>query len=327
MTGLIRLLMLGVLIALFAAPAANAQTRTLLRVWDASDGAEPIGNWEGYAQVRVTGDPRTARWPNWQQTLLPGVQRSAKMDALVANAENVARTICVVRGYCGKWGDSRSPWDVLGNDPDVNGARADRSLQYVTVGDEHILLGDGDPNQPYPDVIAHEFGHIMDAEYAGDRAASQNLEGDAVEEAIADMFAYDYDRENATIGEDSAGGTMRNWADPNAIMRDGQPYPDHMDDYDPTPPDNAPHFNSTILSHAYYRFVQRVGHAKAGRVLHNVPQRLSPKPTFEQLRRAFSQSAHAIYGASVSSHAIAAFSAVGLEPPPHDEPDCGPEAC
>jgi Thermolysin metallopeptidase, alpha-helical domain len=327
MAGFIRLLMLAVLVALVAAPAANAQTRTLLRVWDASAGAEPIGGWKGYAQVRVTGDPRTARWPAWQSTLLPGVTRSAKMDALVANAENVARTICVVRGYCGKWGDSRSPWDVLGNDPDVDGARADRRLQYVTVGDEHILLGGGDPNQPYPDVIAHEFGHIMDAEYAGDRASSQNLEGDAVEEALADMFAFDYDRENATIGEDSTGGAMRNWANPNAIKRDGQPYPDHMSDYDSTPPDDSPHYNSTILSHAYYRFVQLVGHSKAGRVLHNVPQRLAPKPTFRQLQRAFSQSAYSIYGGTVSAHARTAFTAVGLAPPPHEEPDCGPEAC
>ena len=76
------------------------------------------------------------------------------------------------------------------------------------INHDHIAPGTGAragrPDLPYNDVIAHEFGHIMDAEYAGDRASSQNLAGDAVEEAIADMFAYDYDRENATIGEDRA---------------------------------------------------------------------------------------------------------------------------
>jgi hypothetical protein len=59
----------------------------------------------------------------------------------------------------------------------------------------------------------------------------------------------------------------------------------HMDDYDTTPfPDNPPpHFNSTILSHAYYLFVQRVGQYRAGRVLHNVPSLLSPRPTLQEV--------------------------------------------
>jgi hypothetical protein len=320
-----------VLLAAFLVPAgAHATTRTLVEVWDASEGTEPIWGWEGYAAARITGDPRTSTWPAWHQTPLDDVTRSTQMDALTANAMNVARTICVVRGYCGrKGGFGGRPyvaWHVLGNDPDDR-SRADRSWQYVTIADEDILRGGGNPNLPYNDVIAHEFGHIMDAEYAGDRASSQNLAGDAVEEAIADMFAYDYDRENATVGEDRPNGAWRNWANPNAIMRDGQPYPDHMTDYDSTPPDDSPHFNSTILSHAYYRFVQSVGHAKAGRVLHNVPQRLSPHPTFNQLRLAFSQSAHMIYGGTVSNQAVAAFTAVGLAPPPHEEPDCGPHAC
>jgi hypothetical protein len=331
-TGIAAVLLTAILIP---ATAQAATTRTLVEVWDASDGAEPIGGWEGYAVARVTGDPRTSPWPAWNTTPLSGVTRTTKMDALTANAMNVARTICVVRGYCGrKGGFGGRPyvaWDVLGNDPDADApggdSRADRFYQYVTIDDSDILRGSGNPNLPYNDVIAHEFGHIMDAEYAGDRASSQNLEGDAVEEAIADMFAYDYDRENATLGEDRAGGAGRDWANPNAIMRDGQPYPDHMSDYDPTPPDDSPHFNSTILSHAYYLFVQSVGHGKAGRVLHNVPQRLSPHPTFNQVRLAFSQSAYSIYGGTVSTKAVAAFRSVGLAPPPPEEPDCGPHAC
>jgi hypothetical protein len=330
--------------AVRGAPVAGAvPTSDLLMVHDASEGAEPMGGWERYARFRVSGDPRVSPWPEWYQGLIPGVSRTAKMDALTANARNVARTICDVRGYCGRLGWKGYhpsggstvlgylPWHVLGNDPVANDpvdgdSRSDHFGGYVTIADEDIMEGDGDPNQPSNDWIAHEFGHLMDKEYAGNRSSSQNLEGNAVEEALADMFAYDYDWGDPTIGED-ASGVARNWANPGAIMRDGQPYPAHMDQYDDTPPDNAPHFNSTILSHAYYLFVQRVGRTKAGRVLHNVPQGLSPRPTFQQVRRSFSQSAHVIYGGTLAAHANAAFAAVGLAPPSHQEPDCGPQAC
>lgn len=351
-TALVALVALATLIVPAATAAAvrggpiarSATAHDLLSVYDASAGAEPMGGWEPYARFRVSGDPRvSSNWPAWYEGPLPGVTRTARMDALTANARNVARTICDVRGYCGKAGwigwherghstiNGYLPWEVLGNDPADN-SHAHRFYLWVTIEDDHIMEGAGDPNQPSNDVIAHEFGHIMDYEYAGDRAYGQNIEGDAVEEAIADMFAYDYDWGDATIGEET-GKVIRNWANPGAVLRDGQPYPAHMNYYDPTPPlledDDEPsgHFNSTILSHAYYLFVQKVGRWKAGRVLHNVPQRLSPRPTFEQLRRSFNQSASSIYGGEVAAKAASAFAAVGLLPPPPEEPDCGPEAC
>ena len=73
-----------------------------------------------------------------------------------------------------------------------------------------------------------------------------------------------------------------------------------MRDYDPTPPlddegEPIEHFNSTILSHAYYEYVKRIGHAKAGRVLHNVPATLSPRPTFNEVARGFVARAGEIY--------------------------------
>jgi hypothetical protein len=315
------------------APAAraSASTNTLLRTWDASNGSEITTRWEPYAAFRVSGDPRVSRWPEWDEGPLGGVTRTALLDAVSANARNVARTICEVRGYCGTLGGfdrtSYSPWDVAGNLPPGDVSRINRLRLNVMIADNNVMDGDGDPNQPSSDWVAHEFGHIMDAIYAGDRSTSQSGEGDSVEEALADMFAYDYDWGDPTIGEEGPSGVARNWAIPGARLRDGQPYPAHMDDYDDTPPDGAPHFNSTILSHAYYLFVQRVGRQKAGRVLHNVPQRLSPRPTFGEVRRSFSQSAHVIYGATVSAHAIAAFTEVGLAPPPHREPNCGPDPC
>ena len=89
-----------------------------------------------------------------------------------------------------------------------------------------------------------------------------------------------------------------------------------MRDYDPTPPlDNAgepiEHFNSTILSHAYYEYVKRIGHPKAGRVLHNVPATLSPRPTFNEVARGFVARAGEIYPQTASS-AVAAGSSRAL---------------
>ena len=138
--------------------------------------------------------------------------------------------------------------------------------------------------------------------YAGDRfpANQFNFEGKEVQEALADMFAYDFDREDATFGEETTTGATRDWAVPGRKSFGVRPYPAHMRDYDTTPPLDArgnpiPHFNSTILSHAYYEFVKRLGHAQAGRVLHNVPATLSPFPTFREVARGFVGRAGEIY--------------------------------
>jgi Zn-dependent metalloprotease len=202
--------------------------------------------------------------------------------------------------------------------------RSAASSSSLSVSSRPIALGTGnprDPNLAFNDVVAHEFGHVMDFVYAGDRLSSAelSLEGNSVEEALADMFAYDYDRLDATIGEETAVGKSRDWEEPGRISRGGQPYPGHMDEYHPSPPvaaDGKPseHFSSTILSHAYYLFVQRVGHAKAGRVLHNVPAALGPRPNFQQVTDAFWLRAQEIYGSAVAGSAASAFGAVGLRP-------------
>ena len=196
------------------------------------------------------------------------------------------------------------PWIVIGNT--TGPSRASSSSLNVWINHDHIAPGTGAragrPDLAFNDVIAHEFGHIIDWIYAGDRVSSDKpLETDSVEEALADMFAYDFDREDATIAEES-GGVIRDWDVPGSKFRGDppQPYPAHMRDYDPTPPlDNAgepiEHFNSTILSHAYYEYVKRIGHPKAGRVLHNVPATLSPRPTFNEVARGFVARAGEIY--------------------------------
>jgi Zn-dependent metalloprotease len=282
-----------------------------------------------YAAFDTTGSTRvSSSWPSYLDARDSFGPRSADMDAISANAANVARTTCVVRGYCGRQGGFQpgatglQSWVVMGNT--TGPSHTSRSSLYVWIFHDSIALGTGsprDPNLAFNDVVAHEFGHVMDFVYAGDRLSSSelSLEGNSVEEALADMFAFDYDRLDATIGEETTVGKSRDWEEPGRISRGGQPYPAHMDDYDPTPPiaaDGKPseHFNSTILSHAYYLFVQRVGHAKAGRVLHNVPAGLGPRPDFQQVADAFWLGAQEIYENAVAGSAASSFGAVGLRP-------------
>jgi len=262
----------------------------------------------------------------------------AAMDAVATNARNVAFTICARRDYCGEVGgligDSApgfyAPWQVIGNGTGTSSRFFRSSLAVeIRAGSEMDGTcddpppvgcpggpGDPDPSQPFNDVIAHEFGHIMDLVYAGDRAIDEDdQEAREVEEALADMFAYDYDREDSTAFEDADGGIARNWEDPGAESLGGQSYPAHMDDYVSSPPNGDEHFNSTILSHAYYLFEQVVGHDVAGNVLQYVPFSLSPKPTFQEVAQAFHDRARDLYGSiEVTGPARAAFAQVGLPP-------------
>jgi hypothetical protein len=273
-----------------------------------------------YSRFQTTGDTRVpANWPSYPQARAPSVPRNVALDAVGANAANVAKTICSVRGYCGRRGGFQgfvTPWIVLGNVPG-NTSSAGLLDRHVEISEGDIMFGVGRPELPANDVIAHEFGHVMDFEYADDRfAGGANQQGREVGEALADLLAYDFDRADATAFELSRTGVARDWANPAAERLGNKPYPAHMDDYDSTPfPDNPPpHFNSTILSHAYYLFVQRVGHHRAGRVLHNVPSLLSPRPTFQEVSGAFHSRAFTIYDSATAGHVTSAFSQVGPEP-------------
>jgi hypothetical protein len=282
--------------------AAEAQadlSQEPLEVSDATAGLPGLT----YANFITAGDARiNANWPSYAQARIKPA--SPAMDAASANASNVARTICNVRGYCGRDGGFHNrtdsfpgtvrPWIVYANHPGGNSrAHADFKIELSHLD---VMGAAGDPNVPANDVIAHEFGHVMDWVYAGDRALDGNItEALAVQEALGDMFAYEYDRFDATIAEETqrARRPLRDLADPASLVEFDQPFPAHIRDYDPTPPSD--HFNSTILSHAYYLLVQSLGHPKAGRVLHNVPATLSPKPTFREIARGFVARAGEIY--------------------------------
>ena len=308
------------------APAATAAADPRLResrpldLWDATgkDAPPPIGE-DFYAEFITTGNTRLrSSWPSALAARAPFAEPSADMDAITANAASAAREVCVVRGWCGQngaWqpGATRvNPWIVMGNT--TGGSHMSPGSLYVWISHDSIAPGTGSragrPDLAFNDTIAHEFGHVMDLGYAGDRFSPTqfNFEGKEVQEALADMFAYDFDREDPTIGEETTGGAIRDWQVPGREDFAGRPYPAHMRDYDTTPPLDArgnrvPHFNSTILSHAYYEYVKRIGHPQAGRVLHNVPATLSPFPTFKEVARGFVSRAGEIY--------------------PHDGPDAG----
>ena len=280
---------------------AQLGQHTQLQIGDARDGA--VGA-PPYARYSVSGDPRAVEWPHLPVPRVQGAAHNILMDMAATNARNIARTICDLRGYCGVDGGFRDRTDTYSGTvtPWQVGARAPESTKALTgIGVIQLQAGDEMGFNSSNDLLAHEFGHLMDASYAGDRLSGQELEGDSVEEALADMFAYEYDRFDSTLGEEHQLGARINWEDPSEIsLVPGRPYPDHIRDYDPSPPnesDGKPseHFNSTILSHAYYLFVQAVGHHKAGRVLHNVPATLSPKPTFREVARGFVGRAGEIY--------------------------------
>jgi hypothetical protein len=252
-----------------------------------------------YARYIVEGDPHVgANWPSLARARanasFGGVPDNPLLDRLAENAKNAAFTICAVRNYCGQNGGFNgpiAPWRVH-RSAGASSSRANRQTLGILIADRDVQ-----PLTEFNDVMAHEFGHVMDWVYAGDRLVS--FAGFEVEEGLADMFAYDYDRGDATIGEPPP--LLRNLQTPWLLAYSGQPMPDHMSGYDCSPPgvqpgDPAnPHFNSTILSHGYYLFVQSVGHPVAGNVLQYIPFFLDPNPRFVDVKSGFNTRAAQLY--------------------------------
>ena len=231
----------------------------VLALFDATgqDAPPPIAE-DFYAEFRTTGSTRLrSSWPPSLGARGPDAEPSAAMDALTANAASAAREVCVVRGWCGQNGAwqpdalSVSPWVVMGNT--TGGSHMSPASLYVWIDNQSIARGTGAragrPDLAFNDIVAHEFGHVIDLGYAGDRFSPTqfNFEGKEIQEALADMFAYDFDREDATFGEETTSGATRDWEVPGREDFAGRPYPAHMRDHDPTPPLDArgnpiPHF-------------------------------------------------------------------------------------
>ena len=161
------------------------------------------------------------------------------------------------------------------------------------------------------DILAHELGHQIDITKGGDRTAGIDVR--EAEEALADMYAYDYDHDDTTLGEE-VGFPRANWANPNAVFSNAEQasYPARNREFKCTRTDT--HFNGMIDSHAYYLFDQKVGRDKAGAVLHQVSASLGPVFDGFDLRDRFMQRAGEMFGNSARSAAFDAWSAVGRQP-------------
>jgi hypothetical protein len=237
----------------------------------------PYASWAatGNSFVLANWDPAPFKF-----TLAGPVQPA--LETAVRNTKDVVVEMCFTRGFCSRDGQSDGTWEHT----NVTGNNGSGDSFYIAFQQRVYLT----PDSGYQnDVIAHELGHHITFVSRGDSLSGR--EQNEVNEGIADMFAYDFDREDATIGEDGPLGKntatpFRNWA---SSIR-GQPF--RMSQYQCT---TDPHFNSTILGHAYYSFVQKVGAPVAGFLLYRVPALLGPTPTFLSVTRAFETAAASAY--------------------------------
>ena len=205
-------------------------------------------------------------------------------------AIDVTRYFCFWRNYCGR--DSGQPGPVGGgtyNRVFVTGNwnAADGSAGAGYEWDsERIFVSV--PFANTPGALAHEFGHMIDAHFLDDLRGSR--EGDEIKEALADMFALDYERRQQRSG--SSGPTRtRIVENPTAY---GYDYFSHYSQYRCTA---GLYQNATILSHAFLKLSDLIGFEKSGRILQGVPWALPGHRTFGSVRTAFEVGASAIYGA------------------------------
>ena len=220
--------------------------------------------------------------------------------------------MCRSRQYCGRDGGfdgtfngfrvtARAPAQT---DPPQN----DRGTRY-SISQRRVYIQSSDARSY--DLLAHELGHQIDLTKGGDRTAGIDVL--EAEEALADMYAYDYDHDDPTIGEE-VGFPRINLKTPNALkdLTENALFPARNRDFKCTR--TNVHFNGTIDSHAYFLFDQAVGRDKAGAVLHQVSSSLGPTFDGFDLRDRFMQRAGEMFGNSARTAAYNAWTAVGRQP-------------
>jgi Zn-dependent metalloprotease len=200
-----------------------------------------------------------------------------------------------------------------------------------------IFFGDALPFAGALDVVAHEFTHgVTDA----DAGLVYSGESGALSEAFSDIFgemAEAYAKGGAAdwLHGVRLGQTARDLRDPGSLVaRTGQPYPAAMDQFVRTTQDNGGvHYNSTIVSHAYYLLAEgqggAIGLGAAERIFYRaLALHLTPGAQFLDARLACVQSAEELFGAG-STEALKtqeAFEAVGIREPQADPAAPGPPA-
>jgi hypothetical protein len=222
----------------------------------------------------------------------------------IGHVYSVARYVCIYQEFCGR--DSGRDGSYNRHFVTANwGGDSYAKYQHST---ERIFLsravGDNDDMR----AIAHEFGHQIDLRNRNDYLST--TEGEEVEEALADMFSYDFER-NKRDGFPTKPSIKRVLANPGGFQIDGVTLPAHQTDYNCTAGLDE-HINGNILGHAYYLLVERIEHARAGAILKFVPWRLPAQRTFGQVRVAFANIAAELFGASARADVNAAFDAVGV---------------
>ena len=221
---------------------------------------------------------------------------------------DVTRFFCIWREYCGR--DSGLDGSYNRHFYTVNwggtGAKYVHSKERIYVDVDSTTE---------PQTVAHEQGHSIDFHFRDDYVST--FEGDEVEEALAEMFAYDYERDRTLPGATGVRVSAR-LADPSSSSVGSGSLPERYADYSCTTGDE--HHNGYVLAHAYWRFVQRVGHNMAGHVLQGVPWQLPARREFGDVRTAMERAAGTLLVPGlnggpprrVSGEVAAAFGEVGV---------------
>jgi hypothetical protein len=228
----------------------------------------------------------------------------------------VARFFCLVpRRYCGRDGGGL-PHGYRRHFFTINWGGS--GAMYLP-SQERIYISKADSRNW--EVAAHELGHSLD-----DHAADEYLEtfeGSEVDEALAEMFAYDFSNGRpAPPGETvSITNLLKDpRAAPVLIAHDpggpGVKLPSLYSQYYCKA--TEVHLNGYILAHAYYKFVQRVGRDVAGQVLTFVPFMLPAQREFGDVREAMEDAAHGLFPGPndtegvIEQHVDDAFAEVGI---------------
>jgi hypothetical protein len=280
--------------------ALAAAKTVLIQLVDAKGAVADVT--PNYRDVYTMGDPRSFGLDSPLQQDTFGTL-SPPFFTVNSWVNAVTQFFCVTREYCGR--DSGLDGSYNRHFYTVNwGGSASR---YVHAG-ERIYIDVDSTTQPQ--VIAHEQGHSIDFHFRDDFVAT--FEGDEVEEALAEMFAYDFERDRILTG--ATGPRVSSvLADPSDFA-----LPERYTDYSCTSTDE--HRNGYILAHAYWRFVQRVGHNVAGHVLQGVPWQLPALREFGDVRTAMERASGTLLVPGlnggpprrVSSEVAAAFGEVGV---------------
>ena len=282
--------------------ARAAATKTvLIQIVDAKGTAAAVT--PNYRDVYTMGDPRKYGTDSPLQVDTFG---TLSPPFFTANSwiNGVTGFFCLTRQYCGR--DSGLDGSYNRHFYTVNSGGGDS--RYVH-SQERIYIDSSSGTEPQ--TIAHEQGHSIDFHFLDDFL--QTDEGDEVEEALADMFAYDFERDRTLAGATGVRVSDR-VADPTAFS-----LPDHYSDYSCTTTDE--HDNGHILSHGYWKLVQRIGHEAAGQVLQGVPWQLPARREFGDLREAMERAAGnlrvrlpgKIVSIPIRPQVEAAFSEVGVQ--------------